>query len=74
MAHSPATHHEYPILSVTFAVLTWVLNLLTKHAETIGQIDAYVLQPLARIATIASGTVAVVLFCLTVYEKFLKKK
>ena len=75
MSHSPATvHHEYPYLSAGAAVMTWVFNLLAKHSEAITNIDLYLLQPLARLATIASGTVAVVLFCLTVYEKFLKKK
>lgn len=58
---------DYPLLSFFFSILTWSLAAFNATA-----LDNCVLLPVAHLATILSGSVAVVLGCISIKDKLFK--
>lgn len=60
--------HNYPMLTVFFTALSWIIAAVDFVA-----LDQSIFEPAAHIAAFASGTVAVVLGCLSIREKLKNK-
>lgn len=64
-------HSEFPLLSLMFSVMGIYTYLISMDMQSI---DNTYLLPLAHSITICSGAVAVVLGCISIKEKFFKRK
>jgi len=69
--HMEQHSSEYPLLSIIFTVISMYTWFMSLDLQTI---DNGLLLPFAHLLTICSGTCAVVLFFISIYEKYIKRK
>lgn len=62
------SYPDYPILSIFFSAITWTLAVINVTA-----LDGNYLLPLAHVATICSGFIAVTLGLISIRDKFKNK-
>lgn len=62
------THNEYPFIGLLLTVFSIVTNY------SVDGLDKTVLTPIAHLISIGSGSCAITLFMITIWERYIRKK